>query len=81
MHEHARLFRKEGDVGVEEIGAEPEDDHSGFGQLDGKGIFDAPVIGSVANQNAGLGAVTAAYMLEERENDGKDDASKACWAL
>jgi hypothetical protein len=39
------------------------------------------VIGRVANQNAGLGAVTAAYMLEERENDGKDDASKACWAL
>ena len=73
MHEHARLFRKEGNVGVEEIGAEPEDDHSGFGQLDGEGIFDAPVIGS-PNQNAGLGAVTAAYMLEERENDGKDDA-------
>src|SRR6516164_1917346 len=74
MHQHARLFGKEGNVGVEEIGAEPEDDHSGFGQLDGEGIFDAPVIGSVANQNAGLRAVTAAYMLEERENDGKDDA-------
>ena len=74
MHEHARLLRKEGDVGVEEIGAEPEDDHSGFGQLDREGIFDAPVIGSVANHDAGLGAVTAAYMLEERENDGKDDA-------
>jgi len=81
VHEHARLFRKEGNVGVEEIGVEPEDDHSGFGQLDGEGFLDAPVIGRVANQNAGLGAVTAAYMLEERENDGKDDASKACWAL
>src|SRR6516164_2354458 len=74
MHQHARLFGKEGNVGVKEIGAEPEDDHSGFGQLDGEGIFDAPVIGSVANHDAGLGAVTAAYMLEERENDGKDDA-------
>ena len=74
MHEHARMFGKEGDVGVEEIGAEPEDDYSRFGQLDREGIFDTPVTSGVANYDASLGAVTAAYMLEERENDGKDDA-------
>lgn len=65
---------KKSNVGIEEIGAEPEDDHSGFCQLNRHGIFDTPVIGRIANRDASLGTVTATYMLEERENDGKNDA-------
>lgn len=65
---------KKSNVGIEEIGAEPEDDHSGFCQLNRHGIFDTPVIGRIANRDASLGTVTATYMLEERENDSKNDA-------
>lgn len=57
---------KKSNVGIEEIGAEPEDDHSGFCQLNRHGIFDTPVIGRIANRDASLGTVTATYMLEER---------------
>lgn len=32
------------------------------------------MIGRIANRDASPGTVTATYMLEERENDGKNDA-------